>query len=282
VIDKSKRDAGTFTREDFTFDKERNVYTCLAGKLLTTTGRLVDDGETLLYFASVLDCRSCLLRARCCPKRLPRRIPRSIYEEARDVARALAKTKAFEQSRRDRKRVEMLFAHLKRILRLGRLRLRGPRGAQFEFTLAVSHKTFAGSQGWSRGLRRSRQLRASCESRVSFVASLLSSIPSVAGLRCRRRDRSKMSNSARADPCLAHQLLSQQNLPQADIALAEGDDIRLAPKIAAVKETWPEFDRTIPLVVLFPGDGLWTARCKKADGSEQELSYKKSSGLGFG
>jgi hypothetical protein len=36
----------------------------------------------------------------------------------------------------DRKRVEMLFAHLKRIPRLGRLRLRGPRGAQFEFTLA--------------------------------------------------------------------------------------------------------------------------------------------------
>ena len=66
-----------------------------------------------------------------------RRIPRSIYEEARDVARALAKTEAFERSRRDRKRVEMLFAHLKRIFRLGRLRLRGPRGAQFEFTLAA-------------------------------------------------------------------------------------------------------------------------------------------------
>ncbi len=138
VIDQSKRDDGTFSREDFTFDKERNVYICPAGKILTTTGRLVNDGETtLLYFASVLDCRSCLLRARCCPKMTPRRIPRSLYEEARDVARALAKTKAFEQSRRDRKRVEMLFAHLKRILRLDRLRLRGPRGAQFEFTLAA-------------------------------------------------------------------------------------------------------------------------------------------------
>jgi hypothetical protein len=66
-----------------------------------------------------------------------RRVPRSIYEEARDVARTLAKTRAFEQSRRDRKKVEMLFAHLKRILRLGRLRLRGPSGAQFEFTLAA-------------------------------------------------------------------------------------------------------------------------------------------------
>jgi len=138
VIDKSKRDDGTFNREDFTFDKERNVYICPAGKILTTTGRLVNDGKTtLLYFASVLDCRSCLLRARCCPKMLPRRIPRSVYEEARDVARALAKTEAFAQSRRDRKKVEMLFAHLKRILRLGRLRLRGPSGAQFEFMLAA-------------------------------------------------------------------------------------------------------------------------------------------------
>src|SRR5580700_1105040 len=37
VIDKSKRDDGTFNREDFTFDKERNVYICPAGKSLTTT-----------------------------------------------------------------------------------------------------------------------------------------------------------------------------------------------------------------------------------------------------
>jgi hypothetical protein len=32
----------------------------------------------------------------------------------------------------------MRFAHLKRILRLGRLRLRGPRGAQDEFVLAAT------------------------------------------------------------------------------------------------------------------------------------------------
>jgi len=66
-----------------------------------------------------------------------RRVVRDVNEDARDVARTLARTEAFEQSCRDRKRVEMLFAHLKRILRLGRLRLRGPRGAQDEFTLAA-------------------------------------------------------------------------------------------------------------------------------------------------
>jgi hypothetical protein len=56
---------------------------------------------------------------------------------SRAQRQVLVGTAAFEQSRRNRKRVEMLFAHLKRILRLGRLRLRGPRGAQDEFTLGA-------------------------------------------------------------------------------------------------------------------------------------------------
>jgi transposase len=89
VIDKSKREDGTFSREDFRFDKERNVYICPANKTLTTTGTVIDDGETLRYLASTSDCRDCPLKARCCPKAPFRRIPRSIYEEARDVARAL-------------------------------------------------------------------------------------------------------------------------------------------------------------------------------------------------
>jgi transposase len=136
VIDKSKREDGTFSREDFVFDKERDIYTCPAGKVLTTTRKVVNDDQ-LLYRASKLDCDACPLKMRCCPKEPARKIPRSIHEDARDVTRALGKTEAFEQSRRDRKRVEMLFAHLKRILRLRRLRLRGPRGAQDEFTLAA-------------------------------------------------------------------------------------------------------------------------------------------------
>jgi hypothetical protein len=47
VIDKSKREDGAFSREDFRFDKERDVYICPAGKTLRTTGTLVNDGETL-------------------------------------------------------------------------------------------------------------------------------------------------------------------------------------------------------------------------------------------
>jgi transposase len=136
VIDKSRREDGTFSREDFAFDKERDIYTCPAGKTLTTTRRVMND-EQLFYRASKRDCDVCPFKMRCCPKEPSRKVPRSIYEDARDVARALSKTKVYEQSCRERKRIEMLFAHLKRILRLDRLRLRGPRGAQDEFTLAA-------------------------------------------------------------------------------------------------------------------------------------------------
>jgi transposase len=136
VIDKSKREDGTFSREDFIYDKARDCYVCPTGKTLTTTGH-IRNGNLLAYLATVHDCRDCPLKPNCCPKTPQRKILRSIYEPARDVARALAKTEAFAQSRRDRKKVEMLFAHLKRILRLSRLRLRGPSGAQFEFTLAA-------------------------------------------------------------------------------------------------------------------------------------------------
>jgi hypothetical protein len=44
-------------------------------------------------------------------------------EDARQVARDIAKTKQYKISMKLRKKVEMLFAHLKRILGLGRLRL---------------------------------------------------------------------------------------------------------------------------------------------------------------
>ena len=136
VIDKSKREDGTFSREDFIYDEARDCYVCPTGKTLTTTGH-IRNGDLLAYLATVHDCRDCPLKPNCCPKTPQRKILRSFYEPARDVARALSKTEAFAQSRRDRKKVEMLFAHLKRILRLSRLRLRGPSGAQFEFTLAA-------------------------------------------------------------------------------------------------------------------------------------------------
>jgi len=138
VFDKSARKDGTFSREDFSYDRERDVYLCPGGKTLTTTGTRVNDGATLLYRASKNDCDGCSLKPHCCPKDAARKVPRSIHEGARDIARTIAKSWEGQVSRRLRKKVEMLFAHLKRILKLDRLRLRGPTGAHDEFLLAAT------------------------------------------------------------------------------------------------------------------------------------------------
>ena len=137
VFDHSNRADGTFSRADFTYDHQGDVYFCPGGKMLTCKGTVVNDDQ-LMYRASQYDCNACSLKPRCCPKEPARKVPRSVYEGARDMARDIAQTEGYRTSRRQRKKVEMLFAHLKRILRLDRLRLRGPRGAQDEFLLAAT------------------------------------------------------------------------------------------------------------------------------------------------
>ena len=67
---------------------------------------------TLIYFASKRDCEACPLKPKCCPNTPARKIARSVHEAARDKARTIAKTEAYVVSRRERKKVEMLFAHL--------------------------------------------------------------------------------------------------------------------------------------------------------------------------
>ena len=145
VFDRSARRDGTFERDDFTFDHADDSYICPGGKRLRPTNRnfatersRVDKDGFIRYRASQHDCGSCTLRPRCSPNTPARKIARSVHEGARDMARDLALTDAYATSRRQRKKVEMLFAHLKRILKLDRLRLRGPNGARDEFLLAAT------------------------------------------------------------------------------------------------------------------------------------------------
>jgi hypothetical protein len=87
--------------------------------------------------ASKFDCGACALKAKCCPNALARKVPRSIHEAARDKARTIAKTEAYIVSRRERKKVEMLFAHLKRILRVGvEVRLASNWSARLEYAFS--------------------------------------------------------------------------------------------------------------------------------------------------
>jgi hypothetical protein len=59
-------------------------------------------------------------------------------EAVRQKVIALQNTPAFQQSRRLRKRVEMLFAHMKQHLQFHRLKLRGLAGAAEEFLLMAT------------------------------------------------------------------------------------------------------------------------------------------------
>lgn len=147
VWDKADRRDGTLSRREFNFDADQDRYTCPAGKALPTTGRPTADGVKL-YRASVSDCQACSLKPNCCPNTPARKIPRSIHEASRDAARELVNTDVYRQSRKDRKKVEILFAHLKRVLKLGRLRLRGRTGARDEFLLAATAQNLRRMAKW--------------------------------------------------------------------------------------------------------------------------------------
>ncbi|MFN4359045.1 transposase [Sphingopyxis alaskensis] len=145
VFDHSSRSDGIFERAAFVFDHDRDQYDCPGGKPLRRARRsdaVKRDSPPAdgfyRYRASKLDCDACALKPRCCPGAEARKIMRSVHEGARDLARVIAQEDEWITSRRERKKVEMLFAHLKRILRLDRLRLRGPNGARDEFHLAAA------------------------------------------------------------------------------------------------------------------------------------------------
>jgi hypothetical protein len=146
VWDKSKRTDGTFSREDFTYDPATDSYTCLNGKALQTYRRNFSkprkpnggkDGF-IRYRASKHDCDACPLKPQCCPGDPGRRVMRSVHEAARDVPCDIRKTDAYMTSFIQRRKVEMLFAHLKRYIGVPMMRLRGPKGAYEQFQFAAT------------------------------------------------------------------------------------------------------------------------------------------------
>ena len=135
VWDKSEEHDEIFGRSVFTWDAEADRYLCPGGKELLKSRRKfkkkrthVTKAKTIIYRASKKDCDHCAMKMQCCPGNDPRKIARSIHEDARDLARALETTEEFAASANERKKVEMLFGHMKKILKVDRLRLRGLSG----------------------------------------------------------------------------------------------------------------------------------------------------------
>jgi len=136
VWERTGRNDGSPASSEFTWDEQTNEYRCPQGKPLRSQWRPmktprshITQAYTIIYKASQMDCEQCSIKDRCCPNTPMRKITRSIHEASRNVARAISATPEYLQSRKDRKRVELHFAHLKQILKLDRLRLRGIKGA---------------------------------------------------------------------------------------------------------------------------------------------------------
>jgi len=136
VLDRQNQTNGVLTREAFTFDPERNVFTCPQGKILKH--RNAQHATRIhTYRASENDCRNCPIKSQC-TSGSKRTLSVPFDEAVRQEVMVLQNTEAYQRSRQLRKKVEMLFGHMKRQFRFTRLKLRGLGGAAEEFLMVAT------------------------------------------------------------------------------------------------------------------------------------------------
>ncbi|PZX11376.1 DDE family transposase, partial [Palleronia aestuarii] len=135
VLDRKPQTDGKLTRDAFVYDRDRDCFICPEGHDLTYRNITVETGVKR-YKPATAACRACPRKPECTNASV-RSVIRLVDEEARETVRELMGTNAYNINRARRKKVEMLFAHLKRHLALRRLRLRGLTGATEEFLLAA-------------------------------------------------------------------------------------------------------------------------------------------------
>ena len=136
VLDRQRQTDGLFPREAFIFDPDRNVFICPQGKVLKhRTAR--NENRIHTYRATASDCKVCPIKQQC-TRSTKRALSVPFDEAARQEIIALQDTPAFQRSRLLRRKVEMLFGHMKRHFRFTRLKLRGLDGATEEFLLVAT------------------------------------------------------------------------------------------------------------------------------------------------
>lgn len=136
VLDREQQSGGLLTREAFTFDADNNQFICPQGKILKHR-TAVEKTRIHTYRATESDCKACPVR-NTCTKGKKRSLSVPFDDALRQRLIAMQDTEAFRQSRRLRKKVEMLFAHMKQHFRFTRLKLRGLAGASEEFLMMAT------------------------------------------------------------------------------------------------------------------------------------------------
>ena len=81
----ANRKKGLFTKEDFVYNKEKDVYECPGGKDIPFSFVSTDKGKPLRAYMSVMTCKGCTMKSRCTTSPAGKRIRRLDDEE--DVER---------------------------------------------------------------------------------------------------------------------------------------------------------------------------------------------------
>jgi transposase len=146
VIDRRHQTPRYFTQDQFQYDPEENAYRCPQGQMVRYRGLGVLT-QSYLYRTSESQCRACAMKRKC-TRGANRRISVSWYEPARQAARELAKTAAYQQSRRERNKVEALLSELKQRVGLRQVRLRGLWNMAEQFYLAATAQNLKRLARW--------------------------------------------------------------------------------------------------------------------------------------
>ena len=131
-----RKNSPLYGPERFTYQPESNSYRCPAGEQLNYVGLNVRN-RAHAYIGSGKRCGACSQKAQCTSGRY-KYLAIHMHEPARQRARDLANTPAFATAQRKRKKVEALFAELKNLIGLRRLRLRRMKFVREQFFLAAA------------------------------------------------------------------------------------------------------------------------------------------------
>jgi len=159
VLDRQHQTDGLLPREAFSFDPDKDCYVCPQNKILKHR-TVRTDAPIHTYRATASDCKSCPIRQQC-TRGTKRSLSVPVNESIRQQVMKLQNTEAFQHSRRLRKKVEMLFAHMKQHFRFTRLKLRGLTGAAEEFLLVATVQN----------LRRLARLRSPAIAEMSSLSA---------------------------------------------------------------------------------------------------------------
>ncbi len=131
----ANRKRGLFTKEDFHYDKEEDLYVCPAGEKLLFRFETTELGRRIRYY-STQACKRCPLKAQCTRNKAVRRITRWVDEHLLEEMEARLRERP-ELLQRRKELCEHPFGTMKRGMDQGYFLMKGLKKVRCEFSLTV-------------------------------------------------------------------------------------------------------------------------------------------------